>query len=221
MYSPFGISYCKIWYNAIVFNESILTNSRLYFIFTFEGRDINRKHYIVCPRAAGWRQRKYPLTIIMVLLLDAVGYYTVPVSIMSYTPMGIVYVRPIILRIYILTPAPTPSSNLSRRCCSANGLWRTFQWAPNTLYFLGGLALYVMHILSRLESWKRWGNCPGKNPNKERLRVRPISWLSLSFFFWRTVRVGHVGWSCSLLSCCCCIVLLCMHCWNFLRWLSD
>lgn len=30
-----------------------------------------------------------------------------------------------------------------------------FQWSRNTLYFLGGLTLYTMHILSRLESWKR------------------------------------------------------------------
>ncbi|CAM9204572.1 unnamed protein product, partial [Hapterophycus canaliculatus] len=30
------------------------------------------------------------------------------------------------------------------------------QWAPNALYFLGGLALYMVHVMSRLESWKRW-----------------------------------------------------------------
>ncbi|CAM9161198.1 unnamed protein product, partial [Sphacelaria rigidula] len=29
-------------------------------------------------------------------------------------------------------------------------------WGPNTLYFLGGLVLYTTHVLSRLESWKRW-----------------------------------------------------------------
>eukprot|EP00752_Nemacystus_decipiens_P008264 g7389.t2 len=29
-------------------------------------------------------------------------------------------------------------------------------WAGNTLYFLGGLALYTMHVMSRLEGWKRW-----------------------------------------------------------------
>lgn len=29
------------------------------------------------------------------------------------------------------------------------------QWAGNALYFLGGLALYTMHVMSRLESWKR------------------------------------------------------------------
>lgn len=30
-----------------------------------------------------------------------------------------------------------------------------FKWAGNTLYFLGGLALYTMHVVSRLEGWKR------------------------------------------------------------------
>eukprot|EP00903_Cladosiphon_okamuranus_P013765 g12813.t1 len=29
-------------------------------------------------------------------------------------------------------------------------------WAGNALYFLGGLALYTMHVMSRLEGWKRW-----------------------------------------------------------------
>lgn len=47
-----------------------------------------------------------------------------------------------------------------RHCWSTNNVaifaipvW--FQWSRNTLYFLGGLALYTMHIMSRLGSWKR------------------------------------------------------------------
>ncbi|CAN0228375.1 unnamed protein product, partial [Ectocarpus sp. 13 AM-2016] len=35
-------------------------------------------------------------------------------------------------------------------------VFSVMHWAPNALYFLGGLTLYVMHVLSRLESWKRW-----------------------------------------------------------------
>lgn len=30
-----------------------------------------------------------------------------------------------------------------------------FQWSRNTLYYLGGLTLYTLHVMSRLESWKR------------------------------------------------------------------
>ncbi|CBJ34105.1 conserved unknown protein [Ectocarpus siliculosus] len=35
-------------------------------------------------------------------------------------------------------------------------VFSVMHWAPNALYFLGGLTLYIMHVLSRLESWKRW-----------------------------------------------------------------
>ncbi|CAM9627299.1 unnamed protein product [Laminaria digitata] len=35
-------------------------------------------------------------------------------------------------------------------------VFSAMHWAPNTLYFLGGLVLYTVHVMSRLQSWKRW-----------------------------------------------------------------
>ncbi|CAM9468371.1 unnamed protein product, partial [Sphacelaria rigidula] len=29
-------------------------------------------------------------------------------------------------------------------------------WDANAIYFAGGLALYTMHVMSRLSAWKRW-----------------------------------------------------------------